>query len=423
MKKYFIIIILIGFQFSSGSQGKIIKTTTPCNDEVLFKTPGKWFIDYGGMVDNGSEHIPFNKMQVNETVKRMNAVRDMLTKIIQEPMGVDPAWHHSIGRGSFGEQVKYAKNSQGILNQEAIVEKPVASYGFICGFFRLACNPNNLHEIWRGYPGETNTWFVVGANGIGNVAIEINGNTKEMLIDGYPVHLREPLKEKFEGYEIFNCKPNVFPGIRNDAWRILIHRKGELPYIPVTRKQYIDQAIIYLTQFYDNAINDFKQAPMRSIEEQETEKNQIVEKMKKDLAWNPTAMKSSIDNYLAGYKTEQEVRKEQLKNLVKDKEAVLQHYRDELDETAKQGLLSSPAIIPLIIYAAESHEPLFVEENIGYMVVIENAKYMRKDLPKYVPQILTVKMGFDEYWKPQADVSKIILEKFPFEKLHEMIDK
>jgi hypothetical protein len=315
------------------------------------------------------------------------------------------------------------KNSQGIVNQEAMVEKPVASYAFICGFFRLDCNPNNQHEIWRGYPGETNTWFVVGANGIGNVAAPINGNTKEMLIDGYPVHLREPLREKFDGYELFNCKPNVFPGMRNDSWRILIHRKGELPYIPVTRKQYIDQAIIYLTQFYDDAINDFERAPMRSIEEQETEKNQAVEKMKKDFAWNPTAMKASIDNYLAGYKTEQDVRKEQVKNVVKDKEAVVKHYRDELEESTKQGLQTSPAIIPLVIYAAEAHEPLFVEENIGYMVVIENPKYMRKDFPKYVPQILTVQMGFDEYWKPQADVSKMILEKFPFEKLQEMIDK
>lgn len=424
MKKQIIILTMFLFitRLSSWSQSTI-KTSTPCSDEVLFKTPGKWFTDYGGILDNGSEYIPFNKVQVNETVTRMNAIRDMLMKIIPEPMGVDPAWHHVIGLGSFAEQVKYVKNSQGIMNREALVQKPIASYGFVCGFWDLACNPNDPNEIWRGYPGETDTWFTVAANGIGNIASEINGSTTNMLIDGYPVHLRQPVKEKFDGYELFYCKKDVFPDISTNQWRMLFHRKGELPYTPVTRKQYIDQAIIYLAQFYDDAVKDFERAPMRSIEEQETEKKQAVEKMKKDLAWNPTAMKASIDNYLAGYKTEQEVRKEQVKNLVKDKEAVLQHYRDELDETTKQGLLSSPAIIPLIIYAAEVHEPLFVEENIGYMVVIENAKYMRKDLPKYVPQILTVGMGFDEYWKPQADISKLILEKFPFEKLQAMIDK
>jgi hypothetical protein len=68
----------------------------------------------------------------------------------------------------------------------------------------------------------------------------------------------------------------------------------------------------------------------------------------------------------------------------------------------------------LIIYDSEITQPIFVDEDIGYMVVIENVKYMRKDLPKYVPQILTVVMGFDEYWKPQSDVSKLILEKISF---------
>ena len=41
----------------------------------------------------------------------------------------------------------------------------------------------------------------------------------------------------------------------------------------------------------------------------------------------------------------------------------------------------------------------------------------------YTTHLLCLQGGFDEYWKPQADVSKIILEKFPFKKLQEMIDK
>jgi hypothetical protein len=112
-----------------------------------------------------------------------------------------------------------------------------------------------------------------------------------------------------------------------------------------------------------------------------------------------------------------------MKNLVKNKDAVLKHYKDELEESAKKSLLKSPAIIPLNIFTATADESIFVEENIGYTVVIENPAYMHKDLPKYVPQILTVKMGWDEEWKPQADVAKLIREKFPFEKLQAMIDK
>jgi hypothetical protein len=119
---------------------------------------------------------------------------------------------------------------------------------------------------------------------------------------------------------------------------MLFHRKGELPYTPVTRKQYIDQAIIYLSQFYNDGLKEFERAPMRSLEEQEAEKNQTIEKMKKDFSWNPSGLKLAIDNYLAGYKTEQEVRKEQIKNYIKIRDDVLNHYKDELEEDNKERL-------------------------------------------------------------------------------------
>jgi len=378
-------ILFLSFSLFYAQSQKTIKTETPCSDQVLFNTPGKWFTDYGGLLDNGSEYIPLNKAQVNEAITRMNAVRDMLMKIYPEPIGVDPAWHHSIGRGSFAEQVKYVQRGDR-FDREALVEKPVASYGFFCGFFRHVCNGQNPHEIWHGFPGETDTWFTVGANGIGNVAAEVRESSNNTLIGGYPVHLRHPIKEKFDGYEFFNVKTDVFPDFYSGTWRILIHRKGELPYTPVTRKQYLDQAIIYLTQFYGNALKDFEQAPMQS-------------------------------------KEEQDIRKEQIKSFIKNRDAVLDHYKDELEESSKKGLLGSPAIIPQVLFAATEGDQIFVEENLGYMVVIENPAYMRKDLPKWVPQILTVSMAWNEEWKPQADAAKLILEKFPFAQLQAMIDK
>jgi len=198
--------------------------------------------------------------------------------------------------------------------------------------------------------------------------------------------LRQPLKEKSDGYEIFYYKTNVFPGFASNIWRVLIHRKGELPYIPVTRKQYLDQAIIYLTDFYEEALKNFELVPAQSQDEQNT-------------------------------------KKEQIKNFIKNRDAALNRYKEELEQATKKGLLESPAIIPLGLYAAIVDEQIFVDENVGYMVVTENPKYMRKDLPKYIPQILTVSMGWDEEWKPQADVAKLIMEKFPIEKLQEMIDK
>jgi hypothetical protein len=145
MKPLFTILIFLIPQLFSRSQNTI-KTNIPCSDEVLYKTPGRWFTSYGGLLDNGSEYIPFNKAQVKEATNRMNMVREMVLKIFPEPMGVHVGWHHSIGRGSFGEQVRYVKQNDR-WDREAIVEKPVASYGFVCGFF--------AHGKWQNFHGKS----------------------------------------------------------------------------------------------------------------------------------------------------------------------------------------------------------------------------------------------------------------------------
>ena len=144
--------------------------------------------------------------------------------------------------------------------------------------------------------------------------------------------------------------------------------------------------------------------------------------MNKDFAWNPTGLKTAIDYYLAGYKTEQQIREEQLKKLKQEKDEVLKKYQDELEKTTKEGLLDAPAIVQFIWDLLLTNQTIFTDEKNGWSLVIQNPDYMRKDLPKYVPQFIVVSWQWDE-WKPQADIAKLIEEKFPFEKLREMIDK
>jgi hypothetical protein len=114
--------------------------------------------------------------------------------------------------------------------------------------------------------------------------------------------------------------------------------------------------------------------------------------------------------------------KEQLSELKKNKDVILKRYRNELEETTRQGLLDSSAIIPVTIYNTDEWNSIFVEENKGFMIVRANPAYIRKQLPKHVPQFFVVAWKWND-WKPQADVGKLIEEKFPFGQLQEMIDK
>ena len=208
-----------------------------------------------------------------------------------------------------------------------------------------------------------------------------------------------------------------------DARYVLIHRNGILPYFPVTRKQYFDFSIDHLIKFYDEQIQEYEKMPVRSLEEQEAEKNKVLAKYERDYGKNPKRLKSAVDYYLQGYQTDQQGRDEDKNKMIKQKNDVLKRYHDELEKTTKDGLLDSPAII-LSMYQLYDYLPIFTTEaEGGTMLVTENPDYIRKDLPKYTPQILVLSWTWSSSSPAQENIRKIIEANFPIEKLQAMIDK
>ena len=99
----------------------------------------------------------------------------------------------------------------------------------------------------------------------------------------------------------------------------------------------------------------------------------------------------------------------------------MKRYQDELQKTTGEGLLDSAAIISEPIFSVNGGEIFITEANGGSMLVTES-QYMRKDLPKYIPQLFVLVWGWQPD-KPGACFRKMIEEIFPIEKLQGMIDK
>ena len=101
----------------------------------------------------------------------------------------------------------------------------------------------------------------------------------------------------------------------------------------------------------------------------------------------------------------------------------MKRYQDELEKTIKEGLLDSPAITR-IVHPPDMTTPIFVAETEqdGRMLITENPAYIRKDLPKHVPQILVLHWSWND-WEPQRNINKIVEESFPVERLEAMIDR
>ena len=104
------------------------------------------------------------------------------------------------------------------------------------------------------------------------------------------------------------------------------------------------------------------------------------------------------------------------------KNTALKKFQDEFEKTKKDGLLDAPAVVGTDVLLM-NEGPIFLPESQGGIVLTtDNPNYFRKDLPAYIPQLFVLSwMWGTKKW--EADFRKTIEEKFPVEKLREMIDK
>jgi hypothetical protein len=398
MKKQLIIIFLLFLYLSSGSQ-TTIKTIMPCTDAIAQNADGKWI----KTTDLGST----SSKECND---RQNAIHELVLKIYPEPKGVDAAWHRSVGISYFGAKRKYYKPDDGNLTFDYLHVPHFLQFSYTAGFFRYQCEYGKTNSMLPGYPGETGTWLNIIANN--NIGYSVADD--DWTINGLPVITRKPAKYKEDGYEFYYPEPG-----RNVRGALVYRKGGILPYITVTRKQYLEYCIIYHTKLWNENIKAFEQFPVRSTEEQEKEKNTNLIRLQKQFANDPQKLKANIDYYLAGYKTDQQIKEEKIRDAKKIRDDILKKFTDEIEKSKNEGVLNSPAMIKEMYYA----EPIFETDPVyGILLITENPDYIRKDLPKYVPQLFEINLVWNT-WAPQEKFAKIFQEKFPTDKLQAMIDK
>lgn len=365
-------------------QGRL-QTDGPCTEAMAAQVKGKW-IKVGDSITTSGP--------IEEAKKRMNLMHEMMLGIYPSPTGVDATWSYTAGPGSF----------------------PGSSLGYryVSRFFGYLCSPYNKTQLIGGYPGAYVTEVMVTAN---ETFPWVTIADEAWVIDGRPVLRRYPLRQMWKGHQMFH------PEVGVDRFYMLIHRKGILPYIPVTRKQYLNHSIQHFTETFDSGIKTFREMPIRSLEAQEAEKKQALERYEKAFAKDPKRLKAATDSYLSGYQTDEQRRAEQVSKAIEHKNSLLKRYQDELAKTTRDGLLDSPAII-LLMHPPDLTTPIFVTEaENGSMLITLNSAYVKNDLPKHVPQVLVLQWTWDDTKEATRNIAKLVEENFPIEKLEAMIDR
>jgi hypothetical protein len=357
----------------------IVTIPVSCTEGFINSYKGKWLIHNPALGPTSVNEYH------DEAVKRLNQIQNLVYQTYPQPMGSDAAWNGSFGKTSFADEVKYELVNGDEWEAHAIIKNPIYRYTYglvLCDWFCFG-----EKQIKNGYPEAMGAGLVIKANSLEILNEDfLPGN--EWILDGRPIKKKMFTIAKLRGLDVMAGVGGIYADAA-DSHFLLISRQGMLPYIPITRKQYLDRAVLFITRTYD----------------------ELTKKMLKNNGELPPQFRSP-----------QEEIANQIASNTKAKNSALKKLHDELEKTTQEGLLDAPAVVRLDpLFTTEG--PVFLPESEGgCLLATENPNYLRKDLPKYAPQFFVIEVTWRNLgWS--MEFKKIIEENFPLDELQALIDK
>ena len=357
----------------------------PCNDEMLMSVKGKWLKKSDANMKTG------NQAQITNRIDKM---QQLLQTAYPEPKGIEAAWYRSMGGN-------YSAISNGS-----------AAYELNASFKTYYCNIH-LNKLMPGT--ETGNWFNIWANKFKWFAEA----DEKFLVENKPVYLLTQKMGELNGFPLYggnnNGTSNTGPTFSKT---ILISRPGQLPFIPVSRKQYLSTLLKNKEDWQNKYVASLLKNPVRSDAEEEAYKKQQMDRAVNNKGYDEKVMEKAKTNFLRGYKSEKQ---RQQDDINKSKEVYVRDIKtaqNYLINTSAEELDKS-AYMENTSYA--SYFIRFAKENEGRMMVHVNNNYFNNQLPAHAPQFLVVYWSWNNE-KPSLDFANHI-DNFNFKALQAMLDK
>lgn len=356
----------------------------PCNDEIIMAIKGKWVKRPDATMKAG------NQAQITGRIDKM---QQLLQSAYPEPKGIEAAWYRSMG----GYNSSVSNNAD--------------SYVLNALFKTYYCN-SNVKKLLLGT--ETGNWFYVWINKFSWFA----GKDDNFLVENKPVYLLTKKLGELNGFPLYAGNDNSSSNTGTTFSKtILISRPGQLPYTPVSRKQYL---LVFLKNKEDGQrsyVESLLKMPVRSDTEEEAYKKQQLERIVNQERNEQTKEKAKA-NFLRGYKTAKQRQQEDISRVKEVYQRDIKAAQDYLTNTTGEEL-AKPA------YLGNGYSGYFKDfsnEKEGLMMVQVNSHYFNSKVAAHIPQFLVV------YWrwnteKPSLDFASHIENNFNFKALQAMLDK
>jgi hypothetical protein len=307
-------------------------------------------------VTPGTERV-LSAAQQSEALRRLDAIHQLVVAAYPRPLGQEADWRRVLNQFEF---------APGITTASLFYESWYSYY---------VCQRPGTGDV--GYFGDNGTYARVYVNDPGR--LQSNMSPLEAEIDGRRVLMFKPVIGSWKGNDL-HAENAALQGRQ-----VLITRKGESPYLPVTRRQWLQYQQARIRPHYDKLIEDMKQFFIQP-------------------------QTDAIDR------------------LTKEKDATVRHFEAAFAESQANNLLDAPAVI--LGDVMSSSTPVFAPEGASaQLLVTANPAYIRKELPRYVPQFIVVMWSWDsgetsKIGGIQGDRFRRIFEAdFPVEKLQALIDR
>ena len=355
-----------------------------CNDEVIMNTKGSWKKTSDANMKAG------NQAQVTSRIDKM---QKLLQAAYAEPKGIEAKWYRSM------------------INNPLLTNGPIP-YQLNSLFLAYFCNTNNDNKIEAGE--ETGTWFYVWANHFNWFAEYI----KYYIIQKQPVYLLTPQVGEINGYPLYKGihNENSNTGIKYSR-AIIITRDGQMPFISVTKKQFLKAFLNNNEKRFVKTLDFEKNRAVKTDEQEEAEKKKNLELLERVTRADKLAR--AKENFLRNYITDKQRKENTIAKLQKMHDDDMNPARNMLADSLSPEL-AQPSILDFN-NLLEFKEFSTLKKG-GQQLVRLNPDYFDMTLPKYVPQFLVVYWRWDKN-KPAENFKDQLEANLNFTALKEMIDK
>lgn len=356
-----------------------------CNDDIIMAIKGKWVKRPDASMNAGN--LP-------QVISRIDKMQQLLQAAYPEPIGIEAGWYRSTG----------GYNSSVSSNAESYVLNAL--------FKTYYCN-KNVKKLLLG--SETSNWFYVWVNKFSWFA----DKDDNFLVENKPVYLLTKRLGELNGFPLFAGNDNQTSNTGTTFSKaILISRTGQLPYSPVSRKQYLQTFLKIKEAQQQQYVESLLKMPARSDAEEDMYKKQQLERVTNQEQNEQTKEKAKA-NFLRGYKTDKQ---RQQDDIIRVKEVYIGDAKNAQEYLANTTIdeLNKPAYLENTSYA--SSFITFATEKDGKVMVQVSSSYFNNKHAPYIPQFMVV------YWKwntekPSLDFANHIENNFNFNALQQMLDK